>query len=123
MRKQRFLRGRQSTYIALLLAPRFLIHFLRQIRRTQSKPKNAIMSRPPIHTIRMGFIKASVWKNETKVGVRHAVTVTRLFKNGDIWQESTRYGRDDLLLVCKVVELAHEWIYFQSNEADEKDAR
>jgi hypothetical protein len=27
------------------------------------------------------------------------------------------------LLVCKVVELAHEWIYFHSNEADEKDAR
>ena len=81
------------------------------------------MSRPPIHTIRMGFIKASVWKNETKVGIRHAVTVTRLFKNGDIWQESTRYGRDDLLLVCKVVELAHEWIHFQSNEADEKESR
>ncbi len=81
------------------------------------------MSRPPAHTIRMGFIKASIWKNDTKVGVRHAVTVTRLFKNGDVWQESSRYGRDDLLLVCKVVELAHDWIYFHGNEADAKAAR
>ena len=74
------------------------------------------MSRPPVHTIRMGLIKASVWKNETKSGVRLAVTIIRLFKNGDVWQESTRYGRDDLPLVCKVVELAHEWIYFHSKE-------
>ena len=46
------------------------------------------MSRPPVHTIRMGLVKASIWKNETKVGTRHQVTVCRLFKNGDIWQES-----------------------------------
>ena len=69
------------------------------------------MSRPPVHIIRMGFIKASVWRNDTKVGIRHAVTITRLFKNGDVWQESSRFGRDDLPLVSKVGELAHEWIF------------
>jgi len=74
------------------------------------------MSRPPVQTIRMGFVKASIWKNETKVGLRHQVTVCRLFKNGDVWQESTRFGRDDLLLVARVIELSHEWIYFHSKE-------
>ncbi|WP_417377244.1 hypothetical protein [Gimesia maris] len=78
------------------------------------------MSRPPVHTIRMGLIKASIWRNDTKSGVRHAVTITRLFKNGDVWQESTRYGRDDLPLVSKVVELSHEWIYFSAKEDSEK---
>ncbi len=78
------------------------------------------MSRPPVHIIRMGFIKASVWKNDTKVGIRHAVTITRLFKNGDVWQESSRFGRDDLPLVSKVGELAHEWIFFQSKDEDPK---
>tara|TARA_R110002073_G_scaffold149534_14_gene303344 strand:+ start:5461 stop:5676 length:216 start_codon:yes stop_codon:yes gene_type:complete len=68
----------------------------------------------------MGLIKASIWRNDTKSGVRHAVTITRLFKNGDVWQESTRYGRDDLPLVSKVVELSHEWIYFSANEEDTK---
>ena len=79
------------------------------------------MSRPPIHTVRMGLIKASIWRNDTKSGVRHAVTITRLFKNGDVWQESTRYGRDDLPLIAKVVELAHEWIYFSAKEDSEKE--
>ena len=39
------------------------------------------------------------------------MTVVRLFRNGDVWQESTRYGRDDLPLVSKVTDLAHSWIY------------
>ncbi len=81
------------------------------------------MSRPPVHTIRMGLIKASVWRNDTKSGVRHAVTVTRLYKDGDLWRESTRYGRDDLPLVCKVVELSHEWIYFNAKDDGGKEAQ
>lgn len=79
------------------------------------------MSRPPVHSIRMGFVKASIWRNETKVGIRHHVTVCRLFKNGDIWQESTRFGRDDLPLVSKVMELSHEWIFFHSQESEEEE--
>ena len=78
------------------------------------------MSRPPVHNIRMGLVKASIWKSETKVGIRHQVTVCRLFKNGDVWQESLRFGRDDLPLVAKVIELLHEWIFFHSME-DERD--
>lgn len=78
------------------------------------------MSRPPTQIFRMGYIKASIWRNESKVGVRHSVTVCRLFKNGDVWQESTRFGRDDLPLVSKVMDLAHEWIFFQGKEDDSK---
>ena len=80
------------------------------------------MSRPPVHTIRMGLVKASIWKNETKAGLRHQVTIYRLFKNGDVWQESTRFGRDDLPLVSKVMELCHEWIFFHSMEDERIEA-
>jgi hypothetical protein len=69
----------------------------------------------------MGLVKAAIWKNETKSGLRHHVTMTRLFRNGDVWQESTRFGRDDLPLLAKVTELAHEWIYFQGKDADEEN--
>ena len=79
------------------------------------------MSRPPIHTIRMGFVKAAIWRSDTRYGVRHQVTVSRLFKNGDMWQESTRFGRDDLPLASKVLELAHEWIFFHSQESGEDE--
>ncbi|MDX1926243.1 MAG: hypothetical protein SFV81_06990 [Pirellulaceae bacterium] len=76
------------------------------------------MTRPPVHSIRMGLIKATIWKSDTKAGLRHQVTVCRLFRNGDLWQESTRFGRDDLPLLAKVIELAHEWIYFDSYESE-----
>lgn len=75
----------------------------------------------PVHTIRMGLVKASIWRNETKVGTRHVVTVVRLFKNGDIWQESTRFGRDDLPLVSKVMDLSHEWIFFHTGESQDQN--
>lgn len=75
--------------------------------------------KPPVHTIRFGLIKASIWRNHTKVGDRHVVTVVRLFRNGDLWQESTRFGRDDLPLVSKVMDLAHSWIYQNGGTSDD----
>lgn len=68
------------------------------------------MSKPPVHTFRIGLIKAAIWRNETKQGERHNVTVCRLYRNGDKWVESTRFGRDDLLALAKVVDQAHSWI-------------
>lgn len=72
------------------------------------------MSKPPVNVIRFGLIKACIWKNQTGSGDRYTITVVRLYKNGDIWKESTRFGRDDLLLVAKVCDQAHTWIYQQT---------
>lgn len=69
------------------------------------------MSKPPVHTIRFGLIKASIWQNQTRSGERHSVTIVRLYKNGETWVESSRFGRDDLPVVAKVSDLAHTWIY------------
>ena len=75
------------------------------------------MTKPPAYELRMGLIKASVWENATKQGTNYAVTVIRLFKNGNEWKESTRFHRDDLLIVAKVLDLAHSWIFRkQQNE-------
>jgi hypothetical protein len=76
------------------------------------------MSKPPVHTILIGYIKAAIWRNETKHGDSHMVTVCRLYRNGDKWVESTRFGRDDLLALAKVVDQAHTWITSSAN-ADE----
>lgn len=65
----------------------------------------------PVHEIRLGRIRASVWENETDAGIRHNVTVSRLYKDGDKWKDSTSFGRDDLPLVSKVCDMAHSWIY------------
>lgn len=72
----------------------------------------------PVHTIRFGLIKACIWRNQTKSGERHSVSIVRLYKNGDVWKESTRFGRDDLPLIAKVSDQAHTWIYRQTNAVD-----
>jgi hypothetical protein len=69
------------------------------------------MSKRPAHEIRFGFVKAAIWENQTKGGLQFKVTIVRLFKDGDAWRESTRFGRDDLPLVAKAADLAHTWIY------------
>jgi len=78
------------------------------------------MSNKPAHEIRYGLIKACIWKNVSKKGTHHSIVITRLFKNGDQWKESSRFGRDDLLVLAKVADEAHSWIYSRANEQDEK---
>ena len=75
-----------------------------------------MMSRPPVHEIRLGLIKASIWRNQTKAGERFNVTLCRLYKNGEVWKESGHFGRDDLLLTAKVLDLAHSWIMHPSQD-------
>jgi hypothetical protein len=71
------------------------------------------MAKQPIHSIRFGYIKANIWFNQTKSGDRHNVTVTRLYRDGDLWRESQHFGRDDLLLLAKALDQAHTWIMQQ----------
>jgi hypothetical protein len=43
--------------------------------------------------------------------MRHSVVVTRLFRNGDVWKESSRFGRDDIPILRLALDEAHTWIY------------
>ena len=70
----------------------------------------------PIHEVRLGIIKAAVWKNETEKGVRYNVTFSRIYKDGDNWNSTDSFGRDDLLLLSKVVDQTHSWIFAQARE-------
>lgn len=69
------------------------------------------MSGGPIHVIRFGLIKCEIFVKRTKSGNRFVATVTRLFRNGQQWQESKQFFRDDLLVLSKILDLAHTWIY------------
>jgi hypothetical protein len=73
----------------------------------------------PVHEVRLGRIKAAIWANSTEQGVRYGVTLSRIYKaqeDGE-WQTSTSFGKDDLLLVAKVCELAILWVYQQGQES------
>lgn len=74
----------------------------------------------PMHQVRIGAIKAAVWKNETESGPRYNTTFSRLYKDGDEWNNTDSFGRDDLLVVAKVADQAHSWIHAQSQEDREE---
>jgi hypothetical protein len=61
-------------------------------------------------------IRAAIWENGTQNGTRHNVTVSRLWKDGDQWKDSTSFGRDDLLSLAKVAEAVCSWIFQQGQE-------
>ena len=73
------------------------------------------MANRPIHEIRLGPIKAAIWANETKSGsIRHSIKVSRLWHDGEGWATSDTFGRDDLPLLAKVADLAHTWIFVET---------
>ena len=70
----------------------------------------------PIHEVRLGFIKAAVWRTETEAGVRYNATFSRLYRDGDQWKSTESFGRDDLLTLAKVADNTHSWICAQNQE-------
>jgi hypothetical protein len=68
----------------------------------------------PVHEIRLGRIKATIWENETEQGTRHNVNIVRLYKDDDEWKQSASFGREDLLLVGLVANLTTQWIFEQA---------
>ncbi len=67
----------------------------------------------PVHEVRIGRIKATIWLNQTESGARHNVQLRRLFKRDESsqWEASDNFGRDELLLVAEVAREAALWIF------------
>ena len=84
---------------------------------TSTNPSSAQQSQRvrPVHEIRLGAIRAAIWENRTEQATRHNVTITRTYKVNDEWKDTSSFARDDLLLVAKVVDMAHSWIFSQSD--------
>src|SRR5262249_30795915 len=89
-----------------------------------TQPTKVMPRDKPAHELRLGSVKATIWKNDTDKGVRFNTTLSRLYRDGDEWKSSESFGRDDLLLVAKVADRAHSWIHDQSKaETEENGAR
>lgn len=77
----------------------------------------------PIHRIRLGAVAASVFANDTKDSTYYNVAIERSYRNGEDWKHTKSFGRDDLLLVAKVADLAHSWIHAQQQAAANPEDR
>ena len=72
----------------------------------------------PVHEIRLGRIKGAIWANKTENGMRHNVTFQRIYHDGEGWNSSDSFGRDDLPILEKVADRACQWIYEHGKESD-----
>ena len=72
----------------------------------------------PVHNVKLGLIEAAIWRNETEGRARFNVTVRRSYVVEDegrrTWRSTDSFGRDDLLALAKVADLAHTWIHEQA---------
>jgi len=68
----------------------------------------------PAHTIRYGAVRVAIWRNVVDNGNAsrplYCATLSRSYKDGDNWKESSTFGADDLLLLAKAADEAHTWI-------------
>ena len=72
------------------------------------KEKATMSGNRPTAEVRLGRIKATIWSNRDKDGGRwHTVQLSRLYQDGEQWRSTHSFGRNDLLTVAKVADLAH----------------
>ncbi len=84
-----------------------------------STPATTLHPGRPVHEIRLGSVKVSIWKNPTEHGARHSLRASRLYKDGENWKSTDSFGRDDLLALAKVIDEAHTWIWRQEHAANQ----
>ena len=91
-------------------------------RNAAAAPKND--KDRPVHVVRFRNIRGNIWANRLPSGDPvYNVTIDRLWRDDDQvndggevikqgeWHQSQSFARDDLLLVAKVADLCHSWIY------------
>ena len=76
----------------------------------------------PVDDVRIGRVKATIWRNETEDGKpRYNVVFARLYKDGNRGQSAPSFGRNNLLLLAKVADLAHTRICELPQESNGED--
>ena len=78
----------------------------------------------PADEIRFGRVKATIWMNTTEDGqARYSVVFSRIYREGGEWKSTHSFGRNDLLLLAKVADLAHTRVSaFRQDEGAEAAA-
>ena len=106
-------------------------------QRSATKGRSNADSTPkdrPVKVVRIRNVRANIWANPLPSGdFAYNVTFDRLWKEDDQtdgqgevikkgdWKQSTSFGKDDLLLLAKIADLAHTWVYrrIQDERRDE----
>ena len=62
-------------------------------------------------------MKAAIWRNQTDKGARFNVTFSRIYRNSEgNWKSTSSIYRDDLLVLTKVADQAHSFVFALQQE-------
>jgi hypothetical protein len=100
-------------------------------RRRDSDPQQG--KDRPVKVIRIRNLRANIWANRLPSGgLAYNVTFDRLYREADQtddqgevakqgqWKQSQSFGRDDLLLLAKIADLAHTEVLRLQDESREQ---
>ena len=79
----------------------------------------------PIDEVRIGAVKAAIWKNQAgeNGAIRYNVTFGRLYRTDDgEWKTTRSFGTGDLLVLSKLADLVHTRIHELREQPVEDDA-
>lgn len=79
-------------------------------------------NKQPAHKIRDGLMVATIWENEHDGKAYYSVNLTRSYKDGDTWKETTAFSARDLLKGANLLTQAYNWMLVSNNTpSDEID--
>jgi hypothetical protein len=79
------------------------------------------MAQKPAKKIQLGSIRATIWENASDKGASwFNVELTRSYKDGDEFKDSTSFSHNDLPVVSKAIDFAYQWIWNQKAKSGAK---
>ncbi len=70
----------------------------------------------PVHEIRHGAVKATIWRNPTNDGYMHNVVFSRSYTDGEEWKTSRSFSQRQMFNLERCILDAHAWLVFGSKE-------
>ncbi len=80
------------------------------------------MNNKPAHEIRNGAVKVTIWSNEDQNKTRYSVTVSRSYKSGEEWKQTTSFFKSHLSKLTAALDQAAQWIAEREPAATEAQA-
>ncbi len=83
---------------------------------SEDEPKN---NQPPFAEIRLGKIKAAIWRSEGQYGPQYRVSLSKSFRTADGWRTVTSFQPGDLPFLRKAIDMAHDRVLLSQSEERE----
>ena len=80
------------------------------------------MNTKPAHEIRNGGVKVTIWLNEDQGKTRYSATVSRSYKAGEEWKQTTSFHKSHLSKLSAALAQAEQWIAEREPAAAEAQA-